>query len=146
MSPVPTPADSGTHGALLAGRNAAAHINGRLASGSWWLFVTYEPRGNAFLAHLERTYYWGPANSDFELLMLPAIGEGIGMIILWLAKKTRLPPEQLQKEFATSVGPISVRELRKRDILLPNPDEAKATALAEFVSRFLGRCVESDGK
>src|SRR5262245_38165510 len=56
---------------LVTGRDAAARVNGRLASREWWLLVTCEQRGNGLLAHLERTYYAGEAGRDFEVVILP---------------------------------------------------------------------------
>jgi hypothetical protein len=130
---------SALSGRLLTGRDAAAHILRRLASREWWLFVTCEGHGNRFLGHLEQSYYAGPANKDFEVVLLPAIHEGLGLVGLFLARKSRLPADQLQREFASRVGPITVEELQARDVLVPHPDVRVAGALARYLCVFLAR-------
>jgi hypothetical protein len=138
--PPNNPSRPSLSGAVLTSKSAATLIKGYLASRDWWLLVTNEPRGNAFVADLERTYYSGEANRDFEVAILPALAEGFGVVSLFLAKKSRMPPEQLQREFAARVGPITVEELRARDVLFPHPDMTVAAALARFVGEILGWC------
>jgi hypothetical protein len=50
-----------------------------------------------------------------------------------------MPPEQLQREFAARVGPITVEQLRVEDVLFPHPDMKVAAALARFVVDFLAQ-------
>jgi len=137
--PDPEPPGRAGSRALLTGRSAAAHINRRLDSRDWWLLVTCERHGTAFLAHLERTYYAGQANKDFEMILLPALHEGFGVVCLFMAKKGRMPADRLCQEITDNVGPISVQELRTLDVLFPHPDGATAAALARFVVDFLAR-------
>jgi hypothetical protein len=130
----------GLSGRLVAGRDGADHIRARLASHDWWLFCTCDPDGTAFLSHLERTYYPGEANRDFELLVMPALAEGFGIIGLFLAKKSRLPADRLCREINERVGgQITAAQLRERDVLFPHTDVRVAAALTEFVSEFLTR-------
>jgi hypothetical protein len=125
-------------GTPLVGEDAAAHLSRRLDSREWWLIVTCEACGISFASHLERTFYAGAANRDFELLMLPALQEGFGMVGIFLARKARLPAERLQRELARHVGgEIGVEELRERDVLFPHPDTHVAAALADFMAGFL---------
>jgi hypothetical protein len=137
--PVLGPSGTGVSGAVLTGQDAAAHIRRRLASRDWWLLVTCERRGTDFLAHLERTFYAGPANKDFEVVLLPALHEGFGLVGLFLARKCRLPVDRLQREMTARIGPITVKELRVKDVLVLHPDVKVARALAEFVVTFLRR-------
>jgi hypothetical protein len=83
-------------GTLLIGQDAADHVRRRLDSREWWVLVTSERQGTAFAGHIERTYYAGAANKDFELLMLPALAEGFGIVGLFLAKKSRLMSVDVQ--------------------------------------------------
>ena len=69
----PSPGDPSLR--LVAGDDGAAHVNRRMASRDWWLFVTCDPAGTAFRDHLERTHYAGKASEDFELLLMPALAE-----------------------------------------------------------------------
>jgi len=133
----PHSAGTALSGAILTGRHAAAHIHRRLASRAWWLIVACERQGIAFCSHIERTYYSGSANKDFELVVMPAMREGFGFVGLFLARKTRMSADRLQREIADRVGPISVEELLERDVLFPHPDVKVAAALAEFVVDFL---------
>jgi hypothetical protein len=129
---------SGLSGALLLGQGAAAHLSRRLDSRQWWLIVTCEACGISFASHLERVYYAGEANRDLELVVLPAIAEGFGLVCLYLAKKSRLPAERLHRELSRHVGTeISVEDMRTRDVLFPHPDTRVAAALAEFMVGFL---------
>jgi len=137
--PDPDPPGAAPSGALLTGRTAATHVNRRLDSRDWWLLVTCEPLGAGFLAHLERTYYAGQANKDFEVILLPALHEGFGLVGLWLAKKSRMPADRLGRELAGKVGPITVEELMVNDVIFPHPDVKVARALAGFVCDFLAR-------
>jgi len=133
----PQPPGTAPSGAILTGRSAAALINRRLASRDWWLIVACERQGIAFCSHIERTFYSGKANKDFELVVMPALHEGFGVVGLFLAKKNRMPAERLQREITEWVGPISVAELLERDVLFPHPDVMVAAALAEFLVDFL---------
>jgi hypothetical protein len=45
--------------------------------------------------------------------------------------------ERLRRELADGVGPITVEELRARDILFVHPNPRVAAALAAFVHDFL---------
>jgi hypothetical protein len=144
-NPAPNPSHFGDmprgqfQSGLLTGRDAAAHINQRLASRQWWLFVTCDERGAGFLAHLEAMFYSGEGNMDFEVVVLPALNEGFGVVAMFLARKSRMSADQLHREMVERVGPISVEELRTRDVLFPHPDVKLAGALAEFVVDFLKR-------
>jgi hypothetical protein len=132
------PAPSGLSGRLFRGRDGAAHISRRLATRDWWLFATCDPAGTAFLDHLEHTYYAGEAGRDFELLLMPALAEGFGVVGLFLARKNRLPADQLAREINSRVGgPITAAELRRRDVLFPHEDTRIAAALAEWLVGFL---------
>jgi hypothetical protein len=124
-------------GGIVAGRDAAAHVGRRLASREWWLFVVNEGRGIGFLAHLERRYYGGEAGRDFEVLALPALREGLGFVALCLLKKSRLPPERLQREIADRVGLIGAGELQDRDVFVLHPETGIAAALAALLYDFL---------
>jgi len=108
------------------------------------LLATCERRGTAFLARLEQTYYAGEAHKDFEVVILPALREGFGFIGLFLAKKSRLPAERLQREIEGKVGPVSAKELRERDVIFLHPGVEVAQALAEFVVEFLRRRVRTE--
>jgi hypothetical protein len=137
--PVLGPSSTGVSGAVLTGRDAASSIRRRLALRDWWLFITCERQGTDFLAHLARTFYAGDANKDFEVVLLPALHEGFGLVGLFLARKSRLPVDRLQREMTARIGPITVKELRVKDVLVPHPDVKVARALAEFVVTFLRR-------
>jgi hypothetical protein len=125
-------------GALLTGGDAAAVINGRVATGAWWLFAICERRFNAFLGHLERCYYSGAANEDLEALLLPGITKGLGPIGIYLAKKTRMPAEALQREFVAHGGPIAVEHLQAQDVFFLHPNVQVVAVMAEAVAKFLG--------
>jgi hypothetical protein len=124
-------------GGIVTGRDAAAHVSRRLAGRKWWLFVVNEGRGIGFLAHLERTYYGGEAGRDFEVLALPALREGLGFVALCLLKKSRLPPERLQREIADWVGMTGSGDLQGRDVLVLHPETAVAAALTALLYGFL---------
>jgi hypothetical protein len=125
--------------ALLDTQGAARLINDRLRSRQWWVLVTNEPFGTRFAGHLEQRYYAGETNRHFDVLVIPAFREGFGLVSLFLARKSCMPAELLQQEIAGKVGPISLEELRVRDVLFPHADIEGAAALATFVSGFLGR-------
>jgi hypothetical protein len=122
---------------LLLGDDAADLRRRRVKSRDWWVFVAYERRGIAFIRHLEDTYFAGPANADRELVMLPALQEGFGIIGLFLAKKSRLSAAALRRELDGSAGPVSEEELQARDINFLHADPTTAWALVRFVAGFL---------
>jgi hypothetical protein len=133
--PAPDAGPSGCH--LLLGDDAADHLRRRVKSRDWWLFVANERRGIAFIRHLEDTYFAGPASADCELVMLPALHEGFGVVGLFLAKKSRLSAAALRRELAGSAGPVTEEELQARDINFLHADPTTGWALVRFVGRFL---------
>jgi hypothetical protein len=92
---------------LSSSEESIAFLRQRLKSRGWWCFITVDPSGTAAVAKIEKNFFSGEANRDFELLifplsllMRPVGGEGLlGWMSVFLAKKSRLSPSQLARHF-----------------------------------------------
>jgi hypothetical protein len=133
----PRPA-TGLRAAAFTGGDVVALINDRVKSRSWWIFVTAEPCGYGLLGHLEKTFYPGAANTDFQVLVLPKLAEGLGILVVFLAKKSRMSSVALEREIVAQGGPITVEDSRTRDVFVLHPDLQGAAVMAEVVGKLLG--------
>lgn len=121
------------------------HLTGRLASGTWWLFVATSPAVTAgCLLDIEKRFYGGSGADDFELAIVPwQIGRP--MVAIACARKRRLPARKLLRTIAQFMKPEAVEVARSalaagRDLLLldddgPTAGRALMMAVLEFLQR-----------
>lgn len=81
---------------LLGSADATAVLSERLTSRRWWCFIIVNNVGLPFVDSVERRYYSGKANRDFEMMVFPFVA-GVGVVGIGLAKKRRLSVRQLGK-------------------------------------------------
>lgn len=106
-------------------------LKDRLRSREWWLFIAPDMRGNELMAIIEKRFYSGDANADFELIM--QMHQELGLYAIVLAKKSHLPKAKLAK----LIG-VTVEELAERDVICPRESQAEQTAIIKFISHWLG--------
>jgi hypothetical protein len=98
------------------------HLIGRFTSGAWWLLVATSSQAAVLLEEIERRFYAGSANGDFELAIIPS-QLGCPMAIVVSACKRRLPARRLLCILARFMRPEEVAVARGglaawRDVLV----------------------------
>lgn len=120
-----TPMDRATGGAIL---------RHRLQSRDWWIVAVFCRDACALLERIERRFYAGECNEEFQAVA--ALVPGVGPGAFALLHKRWMGPHELHalvRELCPAC-PITEGELTQRDVLFPDPDTRRAqTAAAWFV-------------
>src|SRR5262245_21051815 len=95
---------------LLDLEDTRCHLRERFDSKEWWVFLTAGGSGDHFLCELEERFYSGPRNKHYELVVIPALHAGLGMLGLALARKTLLTTQQLADFFDTHGMPLEAEQ------------------------------------
>lgn len=120
------------------------HLVGRLKSGIWWLFITASQSVTAgCLLEIERRFYGGSANADFELAIIPSrLGRPVTAVAC--ARKHRMPARKLACVLTQFMKPEALDTARSalasgRDVLIfgdegPASNRALQMAFLDFIS------------
>jgi hypothetical protein len=119
------------------------YLAGRLKSGAWWVFVAASPVVTAGpLLHIERRFYGGSANADFELALVPW-RLGVPMTVIACGHKRRLPVRELIPTLTRFMKPETLETVRSAlaaggDVLVfgdesPTSDRALMMAFLDFI-------------
>jgi hypothetical protein len=124
---------------LATKEEASAHICKRIDSKEWWVFVANTTDGIHMVSSLEAKFYSGKKNRDFELLMIPAIQDGHGIIGVFLAKKKHMKPRDLASSIGLDGDLYQEEVLAAKDIIVAHHCEEYASGLLAYVLRQIGK-------
>lgn len=100
---------------------ALRYLADRIKSREWWVFFACDPADIAVVSRIENQFYSDAAGTDFELIV--ANLKEVPFASVFLAKKTRLSPEQLATimrdcpvEFPRGTR-LTAAHLRDRDVV-----------------------------
>jgi hypothetical protein len=125
----------------LSSEECIVLLRHRLQSRSWWCFITVDPSGTDAVARIEEKFFSGKANRDFNLLILPVQDSGlVGMMGVFLAKKTRLSPSQLASHFDEEGMPHEAEALTggRRDIIALSVDPERVARAILLLNDMIG--------
>jgi hypothetical protein len=130
---------------MLANDDLRDHLAARLISRDWWIFISASASATAgCLFEIERRFYGGSANADFELAIVPW-RLGRPMAVIACGHKRRLPIRELIPTLARFMKPEMLETTRiaavaaeKREVLIlddarPMSSRALLMAFLEFL-------------
>ena len=109
---------------FLDGNELKQLVRERFGNREWWVFLAPDERGAEMLDQIERKYYWGKKNADYEIVL--GRDPEMGQIPLVFAKKTRMSKTQLAQHLYSAKNlELTAEEMGDRDVICPrvNLDE-----------------------
>lgn len=113
---------------LFDGDDARAFIREKVDSKAWWILPSLGKHADWLISEIEKRFYTGAANADFELLMgIPTSG----VFSVFFAHKRRLSPKALARFMVTSGAAIDEAAYREalttQDVLcIAGPEDTDA--------------------
>jgi hypothetical protein len=124
---------------LLTPEAARSFMRPRIESREWWTFLCANRYGADLLRELEKTHFAGRRSRDFELLLIPAFQEGLGVIVGAFAKKSRLKAAAVARIFDANGMAREAEEVVRgeRDVFILAGNEELAVRLLVFIRQLL---------
>lgn len=123
--------------AMLNQDGACALMRDRLESGKWWTFLNVCGHGASFLMRLEQQHYAGKRNKDFDVLILPALHVGLGVVCVSFAAKRWTSTKEMSKLFDEFSMPRQAELVGEKDVFAFAKTDALGMAAGEYVERMI---------